>query len=682
MGEQLSSATIDLSKLRGVLGLTEEQAGKLEEQFGSSWQGYAQALANAITEEKRIREDGARGTAKSFADQNVGAIKALKDFETNLRKVISNMDIATKIDIATSGAAFGSEFKRTKSTGRVDILQALGFEKAASDLTTQNIYQDTIGKQKTEGSAEIDQAIKSALNTAFLSAIPKTQDVKSVGDFNSTLAELGNLSGVTGNQDFSKKIQDASADIASIPKKTVQGGPLGSYEQFDTEGIISALNDKKVEKEELQKLRDKIDNTNKLIPKAQQDAAIKTVQRIDELIKVTIAGLSGLGGSLDSMINDGGMGDGSASEKFTEAVDNYTATMKDPKATPEQKAQAAREALKAKQNLGLDVKTDDPAYKVVEQASQTILENQRKSVAKNLGRLGEDTTQFEQKAMQLGGGSIQEGIRKSAQVKVSTDLKPVNASGSQKIIADAEKTVLTNLEKSGPEGKVLADNYKKALEASKKAPEGVSSLETVFKTQTDTSNGYLNQMVNILTAMTGGVSSKSEYDPFNKFSGPSLARTYLDTTDNNRESIFSPGGAEDRVSAIEGIGDPREKLGYRGDIGPTVVNSLLPRIEGITKPTNDYMKGAFEGMPVPLNVNSPITISINATSQKQGEQIQAALQGVDQEVIDVINSRLSKVEAITAATVTRDPSLNPPPKQERIAKKSTFGAMGGFGPVQ
>jgi hypothetical protein len=89
-----------------------------------------------------------------------------------------------------------------------------------------------------------------------------------------------------------------------------------------------------------------------------------------------------------------------------------------------------------------------------------------------------------------------------------------------------------------------------------------------------------------------------------------------------------------------------------------------------------------QGVESSLSFNSPITIAINAASQSQGKQVETALQGIDQEFIELINSRLSKVEAITAATVTRDPSLNPPPKQERVAKKPSYGAMGGLGSVQ
>jgi hypothetical protein len=691
MVQEVSGAGVSLSRLQDILGITEEQAGGLAKQFGRSWQEYAQALAQVVMEERKIRLDGARGTAKSFADQNGAAIKALKDFEKGLRKAISNMDIGTKIDIATSDAAFGSEFKRAKSTGQVDILKALGFEKAASNLETKNIYQDTIGKQKTESSAEIDRVIKQSLNKAFLDAIPTAatdpnkpeSGIKDVNQYNDVRSKLGDLAGITGNQDFSQKIQDISAKIASIPKKTTEGGALGPYEQFDTGAIISELKDNGVKGEDLEKIRERIDNANKLIPKAQQLAAIKTVERIDELIKVTITGLSSLGGSLDSMINDGGMGDGSAAEKFTEAVDEYTATMKDPKATPEQRLQAARNVEKTKQNLGLDVRTDDPAYEVAQKATQEIAQNQATSISKNLARLNENSEQYNEKAMELGGGSIRMGLKKSAEVKLSTDLKPVNDGGSQKIIADAEQTVLSNLEKSGPEGKALADNYKKALEAQKKAPDGTADLGTIFKTQVGTSNGYLKDMVGILS---------------NKASLPAS----IGVNEENRKQAFfedfRSGGGFNAMLAQQNREQSLPGTVMKGEDGKWVVKKDKLEDKPIWNPyeaqqmmrsdqaiASDQMREKNRTQSIyqdqvstPLAFNSPITIAINASTQAQGEQIQQQLQGIEQDFIALLSENLSRVEFIAAAAPSKDPSLNPPPRKPSGGRTSAPAPAGTY----
>ena len=675
MAEELSSATIDLSKLRGALGLTEQQAGKLEQQFGDSWQGFAQDLANAITEERRIREDGARGTAKSFADRNQTAVKALQDFEKNLRKAISSMDIATRTSIATSGAEFAPEFKRTKSSGQVDILEALGFEKAASNLKTQNIYQDTIGAQQTKSTADVDEAIKQSLNTAFQNAIPTAGTVQDIGQYNDIRAKLGDLSGATGDQDFSKKIQDVSAKIGSMRTTDIKG-PLGQLGQFDTEGIISALKENGVtDKDELSKVREKLDSNNKLLFGAQRDAATKTVQRIDELIKVTIQEMGKLGGTMDQMFNDGGMGDNSVADKFTEATDNFIAVQKDTKATDEQRGQAASDWIKAYEATGGKIDTSNPMYKMAEEAMAKIGQKQQVSIENNLQRVGLDPAMAGRTVRETTGAiTSAEGWVQAAKIKASTEFRPIDANIQSARIEQLRGKQSDIISKLGPEGAALSATYGAATDAANQIPDGLRTLGDVFTTQVGMSNTYLNQMVNILGGLAGqGEGLPSAMTP----EGGNLATVFNPAMGMNSNALM--GGRQ----LFESMPDKlyREQKGTEFKyVAGNAFNGPNP-YEG--ELLTDKARAQVEQQKYSdISFNSPITIAINAASQAQGQQIQQALQGVDQEFIDVINGRLSKVEAITAAAVTRDPSLNPPPKQERIAKKSTFGAMGGLGAIE
>jgi TP901 family phage tail tape measure protein len=679
--KKFAEASVSSAELTDALSLTREDFNTLE--YKEVVDKTTQAFLDSIIKERQIRLDGAKGTAKDFATKNAEAVKALQDFEASLRKAIQAADISTKIGIATSGAAFGSEFKRLKSTGDVGILEALGFDKAASDLQTKNIFQDTVGMQKTESSAVVDEAIKQALNTAFLEAIPSTTGIKDANQYNEKLTELSKLSGATGDEDFSQKIQAKSSSIGMLASKPTPG-PLGILPQFDSDDITSQLKANGVKAEELVKVQETIKTQNQLIFSSQKDLAKQTVGRIDELIKVTITGLSNLGGSIDDMLNDGGMGDGSASEKFSDATADYLATMKDPKATAEQKGQAARDLLKSQQKLGMEVKTSDPQYQVLQSALAQIGESQRKSIEANLQKLGQGG-QYNARVAQLGG------IEKAAAVKTSTDIRPVDANSSQLIagIIEPLRTKMAGeISQLGLEGKSMAEIYTAASEMAKAAPAGTEGLGEIFNSQITTSNSYLESMVSILREMQG-MNPEPKADVFNKFAGPSLARTYLDLTDTNEQSVLNPAAdspGSSRASAIQAVLDPRESFAYKGDVGPTNVNRAFPMMQNISQPSTDYIKGIFEpqpipqspqatekaaaqaaaqgsiGMPAPLNVNAPITISINAASQAQGQQVDAALQGVDQEVISLINNRLSKVESITAAAVNRDPSLTPAPR--------------------
>jgi TP901 family phage tail tape measure protein len=696
--KKFAGASVSSGDLTDALNLSKEDFKTLDLRMVVD--KTTQTLLDGIIKERQIRLEGAKGTAKDFATRNAEAVKALRDFEASLRKAIAAADISTKIGIATSGAAFGSEFKRAKSTGDVGILQALGFDKAASDLQTKNIYPDTVGMQKTESSAVVDEAIKDALNTAFLEAIPSTTGIKDANQYNEKLTELSKLSGATGDEDFSQKIQTKSSSIGMLASKPTPG-PLGILPQFDSDDITSQLKANGVKAEELVKVQETIKTQNQLIFSSQKDLAKQTVGRIDELIKVTITGLSNLGGSIDDMLNDGGMGDGSASEKFSDATTDYLATMKDPKATAEQKGQAARDLLKSQQKLGMEVRTDDPQYKVLESALAQIGESQRKEIEANLQKLGQGG-QYNERVADLGG------IQRAAEVKTSTDIRPVDANSSQLvagIIEPLRTKMAGEISQLGLEGKSMAEIYTAASEMAKAAPAGTEGLGEIFNSQITTSNSYLESMVSILREMQG-MNPEHKADAFNKFAGPSLARTYLDLTDTDSESIFNAGrdgGSSSRVDAISTVLDPRSgSLAYRGDIGPTMINSQLPMMQNISQPSTDYIKGIFEpqpipqspqatekaaaqaaaqssiGMPAPLNVNAPITISINAASQAQGQQVDAALQGVDQEVISLINNRLSKVESITAAAVNRDPSLTPAPKKP--SSNEIFGStVQGYG---
>lgn len=698
--KKFSGASVSSGDLTDALNLAKEDFETLD--YRIVVDKTTQALLDGIIKERQIRLEGAKGTAKDFATRNAEAVKALRDFEASLRKAIKAADISTKISIATSGAAFGSEFKRLKSTGDVGILEALGFDQAASDLKTKNIYQDTVGMQKTESFAAVDEAIKQALNTAFLEAIPSTTGIKDANQYNEKLTELSKLSGATGDEDFSQKIQAKSSSIGMLASKPTPG-PLGELPQFDTEAIISQLEKNGVEsKEEQNKVRETLNNNNKLLFDAQKQAATETLKSIDEFIKVTIAGLSSLGGSIDNMLNDGGMGDGSASEKFSEATTDYLAVMKDPKATAEQKGQSARDLLKAEKNLGIQVKTDDPAYKVLESALATIGKAQQKEIEANLKKLGQGG-QYNARVAQLGG------IEKAAQVKTSVDIRPADKLDPNKIakLTEEERNKQAQaIAILGPEGKALEQTFTAASANAKAAPAGTEGLGEIFNSQITTSNSYLESMVSILREMQG-MNPEPKADPFNKFAGPSLARTYLDLTDTDSESIFNPTSESryptSRAGAIAAVLDPRSE-GYRGDVGPTTLNSMYPMMQNISQPYTDYLKSIFEpqpipqspqatekaaaqaaaqgsiGMPAPLNVNAPITISINAASQAQGQQVDAALQGVDQEVISLINNRLSKVESITAAAVVRDPSLTPAPKKPSSSEVvgSTVKGYGGM----
>jgi hypothetical protein len=190
--KKFSEAAVSSAELTDALSLTREDFNTLE--YKEVTEQTGKALLDNIKKERQAREQGAKGSAKDFVTRNAEAVKALQDFEGALRKVISSQDLSTRSSIATSGAAFGSEFKRLKSTGDVGILEALGFDQAASDLQTKNIFQDTVGMQKTESSAAVDDAIKQSLMKASTDAIPSTTGIKGANDFNDRLQTLSNLS--------------------------------------------------------------------------------------------------------------------------------------------------------------------------------------------------------------------------------------------------------------------------------------------------------------------------------------------------------------------------------------------------------------------------------------------------------------------------------------------------------
>jgi hypothetical protein len=375
--------------------------------------------------------------------------------------------------------------------------------------------------------------------------------------------------------------------------------------------------------------------------------------------------------------------------------------MKDPKATQEQKGQAARDLLKSKQKLGMEVRTDDPQYKVLESALATIGANQSKEIEANLKKLGQGG-QYDAVVKKLGGNE------RAAQVKTSTDIRPVDADSS-KLVAGIIEPLRTEMAGTigqlGLEGKSMTEVYTAADKMAKAAPAGTEGLGEIFNSQITTSNSYLESMVSILREMQG-MNPEPKADAFNKFAGPSLARTYLDLTDTDPESIFNAGrdgGSKSRVDAISTVLDPTSgPLAYRGDIGPTRINSQLPMMQNISQPSTDYIKGIFEpqpipqspqatekaaaqaaaqgsiGMPAPLNVNAPITISITATSQEQGEEIKAQMNVVEEKIKASVQEELSKVKSITAAVVVKDPSLTPPPK--RPSSNEIFGStVQGYG---
>jgi hypothetical protein len=652
-------------------------------------------LLEAIKKEMQIRIEGARGTAKDFATKNAEAIQQLQAFETALRKSVSSMP--TRSSIASSGAEFASEFKRTKSTGEVGILQALGFDKAASDLETKNIYQDTIGKQQAESNATVDDAIKQALIKSSTAAIPSTfpdpnipgSGIKNAGDYNVKLGELGNLSGMTGDKDFSQKIQDAATKIGAVKTETTKG-PLGALEQYDTEGIIAELKNNGVQDaEELNKLRETLNTQNKAALTAQKEAATKTVQRIDELIKVTIQSMNALGGSIDDMLNDGGMGDGSAAEKFTEATDDFVATMKDPKATDEQRGQAANDFIKAQQKLGMQINTDDPAYKMAQEALTKIGEKQAASVSSNLARVGMNPDAYNQTVRNVTGNiSVQEGLEEAAATKASIAYRPVDGNISTAKLEGMRQRQSEVIGQLGPEGAALAGGYNKATEAANKIPDGIQSLESAFQTQIGLSNSYLQGMVSILGGMTrqeavlpstiapqGGnlatmFNSAIGMNSSAFMGGRQVGESRTDQLYRERLDFDSQAGQASvaREQNLPGspLGSPYQGVLLTDEARAAQQKSEQARLQSLETSPEAQQQAA-------LSFNSPITISINAASQAQGQQIQAQLQGVDKEIIDSISNRLSKVESLQAAVVTKDPSLTPPPTtQSSIWRGSLF----------
>jgi TP901 family phage tail tape measure protein len=671
LNEKFSQATVTSSELTDALGIAAEDFNTLDTKGAVNQ--TTQALLDGIKREIQIRLEGAKGTAKSFAEKNAEAVQALQDFESSVRKAIASQDIATRASIASSGAAFASEFKRTKSTGQVGILQALGFDKAASDLETKNIYQDTIGAQKTTSAASVDQSIKEALNASFLQAIPSTTKKgvpQNAGQYNEKLMDLQNL---TGDKDFSKKIQDISAKIGATSTKTIKG-PLGALEQYDTEGIISQLEKNGVkDAEELNKVRETLNANNKSLFDAQKEAATKTVQRIDELIKVTIESMNALGGSIDDMLNDGGMGDGSAAEKFTEATDDFVATMKDPKATDEQRGQAANDFIKAQKKLGMEINTDDPAYKMAQEALTKIGQKQAESISNNLVRAGMDPDAYNQTVRNVTGNiSVQEGLEEAAATKASIAYRPVDGNISTAKLEGMRQRQSEIIGQLGPEGAALAGGYNKATEAANKIPDGIQSLESAFQTQIGLSNSYLNSMVSIMRsqgpstiAPQGGnlatISNTAIGMNSNAFmGGRQLFESRPDQLYRER-FVFDPQAGQASVAREQNLpgsplGSPYQGVLLTDEARAAQQKSEQARLQSLETSPEAQQQAA-------LSFNSPITIAINAASQAQGEQIQAQLQGVDKDIIDSISNRLSKVESLQAAVVTRDPTLTPPPKK-------------------
>ena len=682
--KKFSGTSISSAELTDALNLTREDFNTLE--YKEVTEQTGKALLDNIKKERQAREQGAKGSAKDFVTRNAEAVKALQDFEGALRKVISSQDLSTRSSIATSGAAFGSEFKRLKSTGDVGILEALGFDQAASDLQTKNIYQNTIGAQKTESSAAVDDAIKQYLIKASTDAIPSTTGIKGINDFNDRLQTLSNLSGKSGKQDFVKKIKDDAAKIGAVKTETTKG-PLGALEQYDTEGIISQLEKNGVkDAEELNKVRETLNTNNKLLFDAQKEAAKATVGRIDELIKVTITGLTNLGGSIDDMLNDGGMGDGSASEKFSEATTDYLAVMKDPKATDEQKGQAARDLLKSQQKLGMEVRTDDPQYKVLESALAQIGESQRKSIEANLEKLGQGG-QYNARVAQLGG------IEKAAAVKTSTDIRPVDANSSQLIagIIEPLRTEMAGvISQLGLQGKAMTEIYTAASKMAAASPAGTEGLGTIFNQQIGKSNVYLSQMVDILGKMTGASLPSRvlpEGERGNLFSSANLIGIRDAYMGSNQYDNMQTTAKADAYSAEAQV------LGYGQDPYTSTAGSMR-KIEEMkalstvgvrdTKAESDFYGGMGQQAPAsPFNLN--FNAAITATSTDQGKQLEYAMQGIDKDIMENINNRLAKVESVTAAAVVRDPSLTPAPVGiQKFATESQVQAaslaVGGFLP--
>jgi TP901 family phage tail tape measure protein len=684
---KFSQAKVSSQDLVDALGLTEQNIYDLD--LNGPVDEVARTLLEAAKKEAQIRQDGARDTAKDFAEKNAEAVKAIQDFEAALRKAISSQDLSTRSSIASSGAAFASEFKRQKSDGDVGILQALGYDKAASNLQTKNIYDNTIGAQKTESSAAVDDAIKQYLIKSSPAAIPSTTGITDLNDYNDRLKILGDLSGKSGNQDFVKKIKDDAAKISDIPMKSLKGAPLGTLEQYDTDAIISQLekNGGK-DAEELNKVRETLNNNNKLLFDAQKQAATETLKSIDELIKVTIAGLSSLGGSIDDMLNDGGMGDGSASEKFSEATTDYLAVMKDPKATAEQKGQAARDLLKAEKNLGMEVKTDDPVYKVLESALAQIGESQRKVIEDKLKNIGQGG-RYNERVAQLGG------IEKAAQVKTSVDIRPADPLDPNKIAKlteDQRNKQAKAIATLGPEGKALEKTVTAASANANAAPAGITALGDIFKSQIDTSNGHLNDMVSILGRMeTNSLPSRilpqdaPRGNLFSSMSVMGVRDAYMGNNHYDKIQAISRDNSSSTEAQVLGYGqDPY--MSTAGTMRKIEETKALATAKDQTRAESDFY-GAI-GQPVPASpINLTFNAPITATSTDQGKKIEYVMQGIEKDLIENMSSRLTKVESVTAATVVKDPSLTPPPTNKQAALKFTegrpsYGAMGGFGAVQ
>jgi hypothetical protein len=478
---------------------------------------------------------------------------------------------------------------------------------------------------------------------------------------------------MTGGKDFSQKIQDAATKIGSI-KTEITKGPLGALEQYDTEGIISQLRDNGVQNdEELNKVRETLNANNKSLFDAQKEAATKTVQRIDELIKVTIESMNALGGSIDDMLNDGGMGDGSAAEKFTEATDDFVATMKDPKATDEQRGQAANDFIKAQKKLGMEINTDDPAYKMAQEALTKIGQKQAESISNNLVRAGMDPDAYNQTVRNVTGNiSVQEGLEEAAATKASIAYRPVDGNISTAKLEGMRQRQSEIIGQLGPEGAALAGGYNKATEAANKIPDGIQSLESAFQTQIGLSNSYLNSMVSIMRsqgpstiAPQGGnlatISNTAIGMNSNAFmGGRQLFESRPDQLYRER-FVFDPQAGQASVAREQNLpgsplGSPYQGVLLTDEARAAQQKSEQARLQSLETSPEAQQQAA-------LSFNSPITIAINAASQAQGEQIQAQLQGVDKDIIDSISNRLSKVESLQAAVVTRDPTLTPPPKK-------------------
>jgi TP901 family phage tail tape measure protein len=649
----IGSEKFAIEEFGKTIGASDEQIKSLISN-GTNVAQIAALMATSLNKNV-IAQEQSYEQAKKFSEQYADIISILEKSKSALSTDISNT--RTGYNIASDRSKFLNDFSNKRGASLDNFLGETGFVGAQNTQKSTNIYNETIGSSVKNS---VNDLVSTTAETILKGVSGQNLNIKS-NTSQGLLDQKGVLEGLTGSgsgNNYKSRLENTLNDaLKNIPLKSFNDKTFGtSVQQFDKEAILSKITenkdfqkayggtlDKGEGKKALDELSKSIDKGNQDLINAYKDAANKTAQRVDELIKVTIQQLDKVGGGIDKVLSDKGPEAGRNAE---EALNAYIRVSQPGSKSSD--LDIARSSLKAAQAI-------------------------------NAVSGGASVFSTKDKLFKQTQAGTEQGLRESFN---SEFLGLSKAPGGNDIISSIKDTLIkqtgANLNDQGKPNNLSPEQQ--FQEAIKRTAEQQTAKAFGIK-DTDTEKGkqlFQRQENAALQIFAGGDNKKAQ----------ELKSLYESAKDNSQDptttAIQSVGllvkGELDQIQSILKSIAPKESATFASP--NYFANSLADfqkNPDAVTGLTSQPGAGPLSEKGAKLDSNVNVLLSYDKgqlynipDSFNQGLQnkISETVKNYIQENKDVFNKRLNALEEFANKVQSKDPSLTPPPSE---SSDSSFG---------